>query len=29
MNTSLENRFKELEGQFDVNEPRMGHFDRF
>lgn len=29
MKDNLEKRFKELEGQFDVEEPRMGHFDRF
>jgi len=29
MNTSLENRLKELEGQFDTKEPNVGHFDRF
>jgi len=29
MNTSLKNRLKELEGQFDTKEPNLGHFDRF
>jgi len=29
MNTSLENRFKDLKGQFDTKEPSIGHFDRF
>ena len=29
MSTSLENRFKDLEGQFDVEMPSEGHFERF
>lgn len=29
MNTSLKDKFKELEGQFDVEMPDLGHFDRF
>ncbi len=29
MKDNLENRFKELENQFDIEEPRIGHFDRF
>ena len=29
MKNNLEQRFKELEGQFDTEEPKLGHFDRF
>ena len=29
MKDKLENRFNELQGQFDIAEPEMGHFDRF
>ncbi len=29
MKDKLEQRFKELEAQFDIEEPRLGHFDRF
>jgi len=29
MKDKLEQRFKDLEGQFDIEEPRLGHFDRF
>ena len=29
MNTSLKDKLKELEGQFDVEVPDLGHFDRF
>ncbi len=29
MNKSLRNKFKELQGQFDVEEPNLGHFERF
>ncbi|MCB0472016.1 MAG: hypothetical protein KDC69_02690 [Flavobacteriaceae bacterium] len=29
MNDNLEKRFAELKGQFDIEEPLMGHFDRF
>jgi len=29
MKKSLGNRFKELQGQFDINEPQIGHFKRF
>jgi len=28
-NTSLDKKFKELGGQFDVEMPNVGHFDRF
>ncbi len=29
MNDNLENKFRELANQFDIEEPRVGHFDRF
>ncbi|MCF6348181.1 MAG: DUF3379 domain-containing protein [Flavobacteriaceae bacterium] len=29
MKDKLEQRFRELEGQFDIEEPKLGHFDRF
>lgn len=29
MNKSLENKFKELQEQFDVEVPNLGHFERF
>jgi len=29
MKDKLEIKFKELKGQFDLEHPRMGHFDRF
>jgi len=29
MKDNLENKFKELENQFDLEEPTIGHFDRF
>ena len=29
MKDNLENRFKELQGQFDLEEPNIGHFNRF
>lgn len=29
MKDKLEQRFKELEGQFDAEEPKLGHFSRF
>ena len=29
MKDNLEQKFKDLRGQFDVEEPRLGHFDRF
>lgn len=29
MKDNLEQRFKELQGQFDLEEPTIGHFDRF
>ena len=29
MKDNLERRFKELSGQFDLEEPALGHFDRF
>lgn len=29
MKDNLDNIFKELEGQFDLEEPTIGHFDRF
>jgi len=29
MKDKLEHRFKDLEGQFDIETPRLGHFDRF
>ena len=29
MKDNLEHRFKQLEGQFDIEEPAIGHFDRF
>jgi len=29
MNKSLHNKFKELQGQFDVHTPDIGHFDKF
>ena len=29
MKDNLENRFKELANQFDIEEPNIGHFDRF
>ena len=29
MKDNLENKFKELANQFDIEEPAMGHFDRF
>ncbi len=29
MKDKLEQQFKELEGQFDTEEPKLGHFDRF
>lgn len=29
MKDNLENRFKELQGQFDFEEPSIGHFNRF
>lgn len=29
MNKSLEDKFKELQGQFDVEMPNLGHFERF
>jgi len=29
MKDKLEQRFKELEGQFDTEEPKLGHFNRF
>jgi len=29
MKDKLEQRFKELEGGFDIEEPKLGHFDRF
>ncbi len=29
MKDKLEQRFKELEGQFDTEEPKLGHFGRF
>ncbi|MCB0485405.1 MAG: hypothetical protein KDC47_04335 [Flavobacteriaceae bacterium] len=29
MKDNLEQKFKELEGKFDVEEPMLGHFDRF
>lgn len=29
MKDNLENKFKELQGQFDTEEPAIGHFDRF
>jgi len=29
MKDNLENKFKELQGQFDTDEPAIGHFDRF
>ena len=29
MKDKLEIKFKELQGQFDLEKPRMGHFDRF
>jgi len=29
MKDNLENKFKELQGQFDIEEPSIGHFDRF
>ncbi len=29
MKDNLENRFKNLENQFDIEEPTIGHFDRF
>jgi septal ring factor EnvC (AmiA/AmiB activator) len=29
MKDKLEQRFKELDGQFDIEEPKLGHFDRF
>ena len=29
MKDKLEQRFKELEGQFDIEEPKLGHFNRF
>jgi len=29
MKDNLENKFKELQNQFDLEEPTIGHFDRF
>jgi len=29
MNDKLEHKFKELENQFDIEEPTIGHFNRF
>jgi len=29
MNKSLENKIKELKGQFDIEMPNVGHFERF
>jgi len=29
MKNNLEHKFKEFEGQFDTEEPTIGHFDRF
>lgn len=29
MKDNIEQRFEELKGQFDIEEPRLGHFDRF
>ena len=29
MKDNLEQKFKELEGKFDIEEPMLGHFDRF
>ena len=29
MKDNLTNKFKELENQFDIEEPTIGHFDRF
>lgn len=29
MKDKLEQRFKELEGKFDIEEPKIGHFNRF
>ena len=29
MKDKLEQRFRELEGQFDIEEPNLGHFNRF
>ena len=29
MKDNLENKFIELKGQFDTEEPTIGHFDRF
>ena len=29
MKDNLDNIFKNLEGKFDIEEPRIGHFDRF
>lgn len=29
MKKSIDNRFKELQNQFDINEPQIGHFERF
>ena len=29
MKDNLEKRFKELQGQFDIEEPTIGHFNRF
>ncbi len=29
MKISLENKLRELEGQYDLKEPDLGHFDRF
>ena len=29
MKDNLENKFKALAGQFDTEEPKLGHFDRF
>jgi septal ring factor EnvC (AmiA/AmiB activator) len=29
MKDKLEQRFRELDGQFDIEEPKLGHFDRF
>ena len=29
MNDNLENKFRKLANQFDIEEPKIGHFDRF
>ena len=29
MKDNLEHKFKELENQFDLEEPTIGHFNRF